>query len=87
MGGLLPAALAAVKHEESPFKALHLIDALLVNCGTVESRRKAFDVDNFVFSAALLRELAAVAENVPRPTKRAKRRRPGEKQRRIRHAD
>ena len=46
-GGPPSAALAAVKHDESPFEALHLVDALLVNGGTVESRRKALDVDNF----------------------------------------
>ena len=41
-------ALAAVKHEESPFKTLHLVDALLVNGGTVKPRRQALDIDNFV---------------------------------------
>ena len=41
------ASLAAVKHEKSPFKALHPVDALLVNGGTVKSRRKTLDVDNF----------------------------------------
>ena len=45
--GVPPRALAAVKHEKSPVKALHPVDALLVNRGTVKSRRKTWDVDNF----------------------------------------
>ena len=49
------ASLAAVKHEKSPFKVLHPVDALLVNGGTVKSRRKTLDVDNFVLFAALVR--------------------------------
>ena len=66
--GVPPRALAAVKHEESPFKALHPVDALLVNGGTVKSRRKTWDVDNFsVLLLALAAELAVTAENVPRP--------------------
>ncbi len=35
------------------FEALHPVDALLVNLGTVKSRRKAWDVDNFVLLLGL----------------------------------
>ena len=38
-------------------KAFHPVDALLVNRGTVKSRRKAWDVDNFRF--LLLRSCGA----------------------------
>jgi len=40
--------LAAGNHDKASPEALHLVDALLVNRGTVKSRRKALDVDNFV---------------------------------------
>ena len=56
--GCTSAALAAGNHEESPFKALHLVDALLVNRGTVKSRRKTGDVDNFSVLLLRLCELA-----------------------------
>ena len=62
-----PGCLAAGNHDESGPKTLHLVDALLVNRRTVKSRRKAWDVDNFVVSAALLRSWQLFAENVPRP--------------------
>ena len=40
--------LAASNHDESGPETLHLVDALLVNGGTVKPRRQALDIDNFV---------------------------------------
>src|SRR4029077_5273323 len=48
------ASLAAVKHDESPFKALHLVDAQLVNLGTVKARRQDADVDGLGLGVILL---------------------------------
>ena len=69
--------LAAVKHEKSPFKALHPVDALLVNGGTVKSRRKTLDVDNFSVLCSAGAEFAVTAVNVPSPPA-PERRRPAE---------